>query len=153
MSDPPSRSVVVDASKSSNARLKPVPISAVTFTDDFWAPRLRINREVTLPTQYQLLEETGRIDNFRAAADKDPAQYGRSDIDRFVRSGAYYNDSDVYKWLEAASWVLATDPDAAAEGRPLSQVVDDVIAELAGARRQDRTHEAGEQAQDSREDE
>ena len=38
-------------------------LTAVKLTDSFWAPRLRINRDVTLPTQYQLLEETGRIDN------------------------------------------------------------------------------------------
>ena len=73
MSSSAARSVVVDTTKSGNARLRPVPISAVVLADDFWAPRLRINREVTLPTQYQLLEETGRIDNFRAAAGKDPA--------------------------------------------------------------------------------
>lgn len=58
------RSVVVDTAKSPRARPKPVPASAVTLKDDFWWPRLRINREVTLPTQYELLEETGRIDSF-----------------------------------------------------------------------------------------
>ena len=57
--------VVVDTTNSPYARLKPVPINAVTLTDDFWAPRMRVNREVTLAAQYQLLEETGRIDNFR----------------------------------------------------------------------------------------
>jgi hypothetical protein len=66
-----------------------VPISAVKLADGFWAPRLRINRDVTLPTQYQLLEGTGRIDNFRAVAGKNPAEYGRPELGRFVRSGAY----------------------------------------------------------------
>jgi hypothetical protein len=65
-----------------------VPRSAVKLTDSFWAPRLRINRDVTLPTQYKLLEETGRIDNFRAVAGKNQAEYGRPELDRFVRSGA-----------------------------------------------------------------
>ena len=60
MSGSEPRTVVVDTSKSTNARLKPVPISAVKLTDDFLAPRLHINREVTLPPQFQLLEETGR---------------------------------------------------------------------------------------------
>ena len=82
--------VVVDTASSPNARLRPVPLTAVELTDSFWAPRLRINQEVTLPTQYRLLEETGRIDNFRAAAGKNPAEYGRPELDRFVRSGAYY---------------------------------------------------------------
>ena len=84
------KSVVLDTSRSLNARLKPVPLTAVKLTDSFWAPRLHINRDVTLPTQYQLLEETGRIDNFRAAAGKNPAEYGRPELDRFDRSGAYY---------------------------------------------------------------
>jgi len=82
-------SVVVDTSASPNARLRPVPLTAVKLTDNFWSPRLRVNRDVTVPTQYQLLEETGRIDNFRAAAGKNPAEYGRPELDRFVRSGAY----------------------------------------------------------------
>jgi len=60
--------VVVDTSNSPYALLKPVPLTAVTLTDDFRAPRLRINREVTIPSQYRLLEETGRLDNFRRAA-------------------------------------------------------------------------------------
>lgn len=117
----PSSAVVVDTS-SSHARLRPVPLTAVTLADDLWAPRLRINREVTLPSQYQLLEETGRIDNFRRAA---------SQVDGPFR-GRYYNDSDVYKWLEAVAWALAADPDPA-----LAQMADTVIAAIAGAQQPD----------------
>jgi len=60
--------IAVDTSNSPFARLKPVLLTAVTLTDEFWAPRRRINREVTIPSQYRLLEETGRLDNFRRAA-------------------------------------------------------------------------------------
>jgi len=62
-----------------------VPLAAVTLADGFWAPRRRVNREVTLPSQYRLLEETGRIDNFRRAA-------GRVDI---PFQGRYCNDSSL----------------------------------------------------------
>ena len=79
--------LVVNTYNSPLARLKPIPLTAVKLTDSFWAPRLRTNRDVTLPTQYQLLEETGRIDNFRAAAGRNPAEYGRPELDRFVRTG------------------------------------------------------------------
>ena len=82
--------VVMDTSVSPNARLKPVPLTAVQLTDSFWAPRLRTNRDVTLSTQYQLLEGTGRIDNFRAAAGKNPAECGWLEPIRFARSGAYH---------------------------------------------------------------
>ena len=80
--------VIVDLSASPNARLKSVPVTAVKLTDGFWAPRLRINRDTTVPSQHRYLEETGRIDNFRRAAGK---------LDQpFL--GIYFNDSDVYKW-------------------------------------------------------
>ena len=62
--------VVVDTSASPNARLRPVPLTAVKVSDSFWAPRLRINLDVTVPSQHRRLEETGRLDNFRRAAGK-----------------------------------------------------------------------------------
>ncbi len=61
---------VVETSRSPHCRLQPVPVNAVRFEDEFWAPRLRVNREITLPEQYKQCEETGRIDNFRRAAGK-----------------------------------------------------------------------------------
>jgi hypothetical protein len=70
MANQTSQAVVVDTSKSKHVRLKPVPLTAVTLDDDFWAPRQRINRQVTLSAQYQHLEETGRLDNFRVASGK-----------------------------------------------------------------------------------
>jgi hypothetical protein len=93
------------------ARLRPVPVSAVRLTDQFWAPRLRLNREVTLPTQYRLLEETGRLDNFRRVAGKSQAPF----------QGFFFNDSDVYKWLEAVAWALAAAPDAAQPPLPYTR--------------------------------
>jgi DUF1680 family protein len=110
--------VIVDTSRSPHARLKPVPLTAVTLTDDFWAPRLRLNRQVTLPSQYRLLEETGRIDNFRRAAGKKELPF----------QGRYFNDSDVYKWLEAVAWTLATRPDP-----ELQQLADTAITAIADA--------------------
>lgn len=114
--------VVVDTSQSPHARLRPVPLTAVTLTDDLWAPRRRINREVTLPSQYQLLEETGRINNFRRVAGKVDVPF----------EGRFYNDSDVYKWLEAVAWTLATDPDPR-----LVPMADTVIAAIADAQQPD----------------
>src|SRR6266542_3587012 len=39
---------VVDTSRSQNCRLRPASLTAVRLEDEFWAPRLRINRGVTL---------------------------------------------------------------------------------------------------------
>jgi uncharacterized protein len=116
------RPPVVDTSRSPHARLRPLPLDAVKLTDDFWEPRRRINREITLPSQYRHLEETGRLDNFRRASGKTGGEY----------QGIYFNDSDVYKWLEAAAWTLAegSDPE-------LERMVDAAITEVEDAQRPD----------------
>uniref|UniRef100_A0A831WZ10 Non-reducing end beta-L-arabinofuranosidase-like GH127 catalytic domain-containing protein n=1 Tax=Thermorudis peleae TaxID=1382356 RepID=A0A831WZ10_9BACT len=94
---------VVDTSSSPFARLRPLPVTAVRLDDAFWGPRRQLVREVSLPLQYEYLERTGRLDNFRRAAGQQEGPF----------QGLYFNDSDVYKWLEAAAWSLATDPDPA----------------------------------------
>jgi len=116
---PKQTGAVVDLTQSKQARLRPVPLAAVTLDDAFWAPRLKLNRETTLPSQYRQLEETGRLDNFRRAS-------GKKDI---PFEGIYFNDSDVYKWLEAASYSLATHSD----DETLKRMVDAVITEVADA--------------------
>ena len=95
----------VDVTASPNAAHRPVPIDAVTLADDFWAPRIRLNRQRTIPAQFALLEETGRLNNFRRVAGTWEGPH----------VGREFNDSDVYKWLEAASWALvaATDEERA----------------------------------------
>lgn len=111
---------VIDTSRSPRTRLRPVPLDRVRLEDDFWAPRRAIVRDVTLPAQFRLLDETGRLDNFRKAAGRLGGRH----------EGFYFNDSDVYKWLEATSWMLATDDDPA-----LAKLVDQTI-ELVGAAQQ-----------------
>ncbi|HEY6710656.1 MAG TPA: beta-L-arabinofuranosidase domain-containing protein [Rubrobacter sp.] len=95
------RPPVVDTSRSPHVRLRPLPLDAANLADGFWEPRRRINREVTLPSQYRHLEDRGRLDNFRRASGKSAGEY----------QGIYFNDSDVYKWLEAAAWTLAEGSD------------------------------------------
>ncbi len=78
----------------------PVPFTRVCLTDGFWAPRQRVNRERTLDVAYRQCKETGRIDAFRL--DWRPGQEHEPHI---------FWDSDVAKWVEAASYAMATDPD------------------------------------------
>ena len=125
MSDRQPRPVVVDTFNSPHARLRPIPLTSVTLTDTFWAPRMRVNREQTLPEQYHHLEETHRVDNFRRAAGKQPGTF----------EGIYFNDSDVYKWLEAASWALASGGEDA--GGRLAGMVDAAIQAVADAQQPD----------------
>ena len=114
--------VVVDTSKSPHVRLRPLPLTDVRLADGFWEPRRQVNREETLPSQYRHLEETGRLDNFRKASGKMEGRF----------EGIYFNDSDVYKWLEAAAWSLATDPDPG-----LTTMVDAAISEIEDAQEPD----------------
>ena len=119
MNDHPKASTpVVDTSSSPYSRLHPVPLGALRMRDRFWEPRRRINQEVTLPSQWRRCEETGRIDNFRRAAGK---------IERPFQ-GRYYNDSDVYKWVEACAYALAESPDP-----ELERMLEGVVREIADA--------------------
>jgi DUF1680 family protein len=123
---------LVDTTSSPHARLRPVALGAVRLEGDFRQPRREINRRLTLPSQYRKCEETGRIDNFRRAAGKIGGAF----------HGRYYNDSDVYKWIEAVSYALAEGPDPELEV-PLSNV----IREIAEAQESDgylNTHFTGE---------
>jgi DUF1680 family protein len=116
------QAILVDTIHSPYARLCPVPLSAVHMEEGFWARWMVKNREATLPSQYRLLESTGRLSNFRRAA-------GHPEI---PFQGYYYNDSDVYKWLEGASWALLGEPDAR-----LKEMVDSVIDLIAAAQSED----------------
>ncbi len=114
--------VIVDTAHSPHARLCPVPVDTVQLEDEFWEPRRRVNRETTLPSQYKHLEDTGRLNNFRRAAGTLDAPF----------EGIFFNDSDVYKWLEAASWELA-----AGDNPPLQAMVDEAIELIAAAQQPD----------------
>jgi len=103
-------------------RLTAVPFTAVKIEDAFWAPRLRTNRQQSLPHNLAWCEKTGRIANFAKAAGLAEGPF----------EGRYYNDSDVYKVIEAVSYSLADHPDPA-----LEQTVDEVVAKIARAQQAD----------------
>jgi uncharacterized protein len=103
-------------------RLTEIPIKQVVIDDKFWSPRLEVNRTKTLDHVYQELEATGSIRNFDVAAKKVTGKF----------SQPWWADSDVYKWIEGASYVLATQPYPALEAK-----VDDLIARIAAAQEKD----------------
>ena len=103
--------------------IKPVPIKDVHFDDLFWAARIETNRTVSIPAVFKGCEETGRIDNFAKAAGLMKGQY----------RGSYpFEDSDVYKVIEGASFSLMLHPD-----KQLEVYVDGVIAKIAAAQEKD----------------
>lgn len=94
---------------------RPVPLTAVTITDSFWEPRIRVNREQTLPHVYRLCRETGRVEAFKL--DWEPGVEPVPHI---------FWVSDVAKWIEAASYSLATHPDPALDAL-LDETIDLVV--------------------------
>jgi DUF1680 family protein len=80
----------------------PVPFTAVQVSDNFWLPRIKTNREITIPYSFQMCEETGRINNFIYAAGIKPGKFC---------TVFPFDDSDVYKILEGAAYSLHTYPD------------------------------------------
>jgi DUF1680 family protein len=108
---------IVDTSNSPYAKLRPVPIEEVELKHGFWAKRLEKLREVTIPSQYELLENSGRIYNFRRAAGKEKGDF----------KGFFFNDSDVYKWVEAVGFLLASGFDEKLHSL-VEKIVDDICA-------------------------
>src|SRR5258705_3650448 len=88
---------------------------------EFWGPRLETNRSVTLPIEHEACRVTGRLDAFRL--DWKPGQQPVPHI---------FWDSDVAKWIEAASYSLSTHPDPA-----LARQLDDVVSLVVSAQQPD----------------
>ena len=102
--------------------LTDLPLTAVEIQDSFWSPRIEINRTKSLDHVYAQIEATGGIRNFEIAAGKTQGKFG----------GPFWADSDVYKWIEGASYSLALHPDPKLEAR-----VDETIAKIAAAQQPD----------------
>jgi uncharacterized protein len=103
--------------------IRPVPAKDVEFKDAFWKPRLDTNRTVTIPVSLQMCESTGRIENFKVAA-------GQSDKKWVGKFG--FNDSDVSKIAEGASYSLMTHPDP-----KLAAYLDELIGDMSAAQEPD----------------
>lgn len=104
------------------------PVTPVSFTNvhvsgGFWAERLSAAREVTIPLAFSKCESEGRYDNFVRAASPDTS---------YVVGGFPFDDTDVYKTIEGASYSLQTYPDAALEA-----YIDSVLVLVAAAQEPD----------------
>jgi DUF1680 family protein len=106
-----------------NARLHPVPIQAVRMGEGFWTARRKVTTERSLPSMLALLEEHGVVDNFRRLAGKPELQ----------RKGPLYTDSDLYKWIEGASWALASNETSDADKKSLRGDIDSLTNTILAA--------------------
>ena len=108
--------------------IDPVPFTSVKVTPGtFWGQRLEASRKVTIPLAFAKCEETGRYTNFSNAAQhlKDPSKV-------FKVGGLAFDDTDPYKTIEGASYILQTYPD-----KKLVQYIDSVLDVIASAQEPD----------------
>ena len=103
--------------------IDPVPFTSVKVTDSFWRQRLKASREVTIPLAFSKCEETGRYENFVRAAHPS---------DEYKVEGFSFDDTDVYKTIEGASYLLQTYPD-----KKLEKYIDSVLQIVAAAQEPD----------------
>ncbi|MDQ0106858.1 DUF1680 family protein [Chitinophaga terrae (ex Kim and Jung 2007)] len=103
--------------------LQPVPFSQVAITDQFWSPRQLTISKTTIPVCiFQTEVKTPRIRNFEKVANHSGQKH----------EGIYFDDSDVYKALEAIAYSLKTHPD-----EKLEQKADEWIDKIAAAQQPD----------------
>lgn len=102
---------------------KDVDFTHVHVNDNFWSKRMETVRTVTIPYAFQKCEETGRIDNFAIAG---------GSMEGTFRGSFPFDDSDVFKIMEGAAFVLALEKD-----EKLDAYMDSLIALVASAQEPD----------------
>jgi DUF1680 family protein len=108
--------------------IKPVAFTAVHLNDEFWAPRIEINRTSSIPSAFEQCELTGRVNLFERAA---AVLRGEANVDK--RPPGYpFDETDLYKVIEGASYSLSVTPDP-----KLDAYVDGLIAKIAAAQEPD----------------
>jgi DUF1680 family protein len=102
--------------------IQAVPFTNVKLTDNFWLPRIKTNHTVTIPASFERCESTGRVKNFEMAA---------------AKSGKFctifpFDDTDIYKTIEGASFSLSLYPD-----KNLELYIDTLITKIQAAQEPD----------------
>jgi DUF1680 family protein len=110
-------------------RLRPLALGGSSITGGFWADRLRVNRERTIPHGFDQLERAGNFHDLRLAAGM-PGRYEALGL--MFGTPFPFLDSDVYKWLEAVGWELGRAPDP-----EMARMADAAIDLVAKAQRPD----------------
>ena len=114
---------LVAQTKHNDYPIQPVTFTQVHVTDNFWKPKMEVNAAATLPFILSKLRTEGRIDNFLAAAGKKENK---------LCSEFPFDDTDLYKWLEGASYAMQLKPDA-----NLEKTVDSLVTVIGNAQEKD----------------
>ncbi|HET7733411.1 MAG TPA: beta-L-arabinofuranosidase domain-containing protein, partial [Paludibacter sp.] len=115
--------IPVSAQKQQKQTIFQVPFNKVHFTDQFWSPRIEINRTVSIPSAFKECERNGRFDNFALAGGLIKGEH---------KGDFPFDDTDPYKIIEGASYSLAAKYD-----KKLDQYLDSVINLIRAAQEPD----------------
>jgi len=97
--------------------MRSLPLSQIRITDPFWSRYQRVLLDTTLPAEYEQIVKTGRLSNFHRAAGKEPGDF----------QGLWFDDSDVYKYVEACAYALATGKSDTVR-RQMDETIDAIVA-------------------------
>ncbi len=112
---------------------QPVPFTAVRLTGGFWQQKQEVNRRVTVPFALQQCEASGRLKNFDLAAEvRRRRAAGEKDFSIKPPTIYPFDDTDAYKAIEGAAYVLSMQRDPALEA-----TLDGWIARIAAAQEPD----------------
>jgi DUF1680 family protein len=105
------------------APIREVPFTQVHLDDEFWSPRIEVNRTVSIPSAFHECEVNGRFDNFAIAGGLKKGEH---------QGDFSFDDTDPYKIIEGASYSLAAKYDSS-----LDAYLDSVIVLIAAAQEPD----------------
>jgi DUF1680 family protein len=125
---PAARSAQPSPAPSHDYPVQPVPFTAVHLDDVFWAPHIETNRTVSVPFAFEQCELSGRVENFIEAA---KALRGEEIANKRL-PGYPFDDTDIYKVIEGASYTLSVHPDP-----KLDAYVDSLIVKIGAAQEPD----------------
>jgi DUF1680 family protein len=106
-----------------HVKVNPVIFSKVVINDDFWKPKIdKVATKTLQACIYQTEEKTGRIRNFEKVA------RGKNE----KHEGVFYDDSDVFKAIEAMAYAIKTNG-----SKELEKKADEWIDKIAAAQQPD----------------
>ncbi|MFA9389178.1 MAG: glycoside hydrolase family 127 protein [Prolixibacteraceae bacterium] len=97
--------------------IKAVNLRQVKITDNFWLPKIKTIQQTTIAYAIDKCSTEGRMDNFLIAGGK---------MEGKTRGQMPFDDTDLYKIIEGASYSLISNPDP-----ELETLVDSLIAIIA----------------------
>ncbi|WP_152354104.1 glycoside hydrolase family 127 protein [Brachybacterium subflavum] len=133
----PALAAPVRPTPSARVRLHPLAPGAARIDGGFWGLRQERNRRDALRAGHAQLEASGTLQNFRIAAGSAEGE----------AHGMIFQDSDVYKWLEAVAFELGREDDA-----ELRRLMEEVTATVASAQQEDGYLNSVHQLRHSREE-